>query len=223
MSRNISISEYRRMVSGNNKDVNRLLDIQEESIKKKYASNSNTNNINYGNRGMSFEKMIESSNLYYKNILNVAYIRKIPTPIKVLELDKKGKIVNGFYEKKSSLDFNGIYKRMHIDFDTKETKSKTSFAFFSNVSEHQIEYMKDIHKLGGITFLLVNFKMYEEVYLLSYEEIEKYFNENKDKKSIPYLYFKEILKDYLCEKSYKNRYYVCDYLQKLDKLIESSL
>ena len=58
--------------------------------------------INYGGRGLRFESVIEATNEYYKDN-NIALIRKIPTPVKVLKIGSKGNIESGFYEKKECI------------------------------------------------------------------------------------------------------------------------
>ena len=42
--------------------------------------------ISYKNRGMTLERELNSSNLYYKEE-NIAYIYKKPTPIKLVQVD----------------------------------------------------------------------------------------------------------------------------------------
>lgn len=185
-----------------------------------YNSVEKTNNkkrpINYGNRGMLFEKIIENTNKYYKRNGD-AYVRKIPTPVKVLGFTENG-MIEGFYESRSALDFNGVLKGgRHIDFDTKETKSKTSFPF-GNVSNHQFKYMKEIEEFGGITFLLVSFKIYNEAYILRLSDINEYLKHKPNKKSIEYSYFKDVLSGNLVPITFKNGVYMYDYLETLDKI-----
>ena len=62
--------------------------------------------------------------------------------IKVLKVNStKTKILDGFFEKKSTLDYSGIYNGKYVEFDAKETNSKTSFPL-SNIHEHQINHIK---------------------------------------------------------------------------------
>lgn len=171
---------------------------------------------NYANRGMLFEKIIENTNDYYIR-RDLCHVRKIPTPIKILKVDTRGRI-DGVFESRSSLDFNGILKGgIHIDFDAKETKSKTSFPF-GNVLTHQFKYMKSIDDFGGITFLLVSFRLHNKAFILRLEDIEKYLDEFPNKKSIPYKYFVEKLKDNEVMLTMKSGVVVYDYLETLAKL-----
>ena len=85
----------------------------------------NNKTIYTGKRGMSLESDINDTNKYYLDN-DIAVIYKKPTPTKVIKLDGN-RIKDGFYEIPSTTDYNGIYKGKYVDFEAKETKSKTSF------------------------------------------------------------------------------------------------
>lgn len=165
---------------------------------------------------MNFESSIERSNTYYKKN-GLAKLRKIPTPVQVYRTEK-GRIVSASYKAKSALDFNGVIKGgTHIDFDTKETKIKTRFPF-ANAGDHQFRYMREIDKLGGAAFFLVNFTQHDEVYVLRIEDIDLYLKENKGKKSMHYGYFEEELQDNLVEKKRFGNIMMWDYLTTVKEL-----
>ena len=70
--------------------------------------------INYGNRGMTLENDINITNEYYM-LKKKALIYKKPVPIKVLRVnDTKTRIIDGFYEKKSTFDYSGIYNGKYL-------------------------------------------------------------------------------------------------------------
>ena len=58
--------------------------------------------MTYANRGMVSENVIELTCKQYED-RNLAVIRKVPTPVKVLS-NRNGR-VSGFYEKKATVDF----------------------------------------------------------------------------------------------------------------------
>ncbi len=154
------------------------------NIKKTY-----TKEIAYDNRGMELEYLIEKANSYYRDN-DIAYIYKKPTPIKVVNVEytNKGKrITDAFYETPSTLDFNGIYKGHYIEFDAKETKSKTSFPL-GNVHHHQIKHIDNVTRHGGIAFLVI--MMNNKFFLLPGNTFIKFINEEK-RKSIPYEYLEK--------------------------------
>ena len=143
--------------------------------------------INYGNRGMTLEQDINLTNEYYLD-KKIAMIYKKPVPIKVLKINStKTRILDAFYEKKSTLDYSGIYKEKYIEFDAKETNSKTSFPL-SNIHIHQIEHIKNVIYFKGIAFLIIRFNYHNKTFLLPGEKLINYLN-NTDRKSIPYNYF----------------------------------
>ncbi len=145
--------------------------------------------INYGNRGMTLEDDINLTNNYYKE-KDIALIYKKPIPIKVLKINEtKTRIKDGFYEQKSTLDYSGIYKEKYLEFDAKETNSKTSFPI-SNIHPHQIEHIKNIIHFKGISFLIIRFNLLNETYLLEGHKLLAFLEEN-ERKSIPLSYFQE--------------------------------
>ena len=77
------------------------------------------------NRGMNLEESINLSNDFYIEN-NIALITKRPTPINVVKVDySKGcKIVDAYFEKQSTTDYNGLYKTKYVDFEAKVTKSR---------------------------------------------------------------------------------------------------
>lgn len=167
-------------------------------------------------RGLKFEKMLEATNEYYEDE-GICLVKKKPTPIQVLKTDK-GRIVSAFYKGKSELDFSGVIKGgLHLDFDTKNTKSTTSFPFKIE-SEHQIVYMKDAEKFGSIAFYLINFENLKRMFILRYEDMVKYLKEYPNKKSIHFPYIEEQLKDNEVFRVNKDGVYFVDYIGTLEKL-----
>ncbi|MEK5272573.1 Holliday junction resolvase RecU [Aeribacillus sp. FSL K6-8394] len=145
--------------------------------------------VSYANRGMSFEHLIERTNQQYF-MKGIATIQKVATPWKVI---RKGKqIVSAFPEKKSTVDFIGIYNGRAIAFDAKSTRERTRFPL-SNIEEHQFNFLKQWKNNSGISFLLIDFTKKQEVYFLTLSELEKWWNEAEKggRKSIPYEWFVE--------------------------------
>lgn len=122
--------------------------------------------IQFANRGMDFEKAVNSSNLFYDDNQR-AIITKRPTPIHIVKVDYQDncKIKEAYFEKQSTADYNGVYRGKYVDFECKETKSKTALSFH-NIASHQIEHLKKVIKHGGIAFFLIYFITLGEVYLL---------------------------------------------------------
>ena len=148
---------------------------------------------NYANLGMTLEHDLELTNQYYL-LENIAVIHKKPTPIQVVDVSyparNKAKIVEAYYKTPSTTDFNGVYKGKYIDFDAKETNTKTSMPL-SNIHPHQISHLKNIVKNGGIGFLIVHFKQFGEYFLLPSDVLFRCWeeSENGGRKSIPHQTF----------------------------------
>lgn len=186
-------------------------------IKKSEIFNikSSDSKLSHKNRGMTLEYELNLSNEYYQEI-DKAYIYKKPTPVKIVKVDypsrDKAVIKEAYFTIPSTTDYNGIYKGKYIDFEAKETQSKTSFAL-TNIHPHQIKHLKNISNHSGIAFLIIRFTSLNETYLLEQEKFNDYIETSK-KKSIPITYFRK--EAYLLKDGYKPR---IDYLKIVDKLI----
>lgn len=178
-------------------------------IKKKKAPSI----ISYKNRGMTLESDLNESNTYYKEN-KIAYIYKKPTPIKLVKVDyKKNLIKEAYFDKPSTTDYNGIYKGKYIDFEAKETTSKTSFPL-KNIHPHQIEHIRNINEEKGISFLIVRFTTLDKTYLLRGEDF-LYFIDNENRKSIPLTYFND--KAYYLKSTLRPR---VDYIKIINQIME---
>ncbi len=138
-----------------------------------------------GRRGDALEDIILFSNDYYLK-QGIARIDKAATPITAVEIDGKGLITKAFFEKKATVDFYGIVQGLFITFDAKET-NQPNFPL-KNIHAHQVDYMHDINKQGGLAFLIVHFKYNDSFFLLPYEILADYCHkaEQGGRKSIPY-------------------------------------
>lgn len=179
------------------------------------AKTTTDSNLSHKNRGMTLEGELNVTNEYYRDI-DKAYIYKKPTPIKIVKVDypsrDKAVIKEAYFTIPSTTDYNGLYNGYYIDFEAKETISKTSFAL-NNIHPHQIEHLKNINKHNGISFLIVRFTTLNMTFLLTTEILLKYMEET-NKKSIPIDFFKK--EAYLIKDGYTPR---IDYLKIVDELI----
>lgn len=178
-------------------------------------NNETTTFINYAHRGMTLESDINSSNKYYLEN-DIAVIYKKPTPIKVVKVNYNKrintKIVEAYYEIPSTTDYNGIYKGNYIDFEAKETKSKTAFNL-NNIHKHQIEHLERVIKHGGISFLIIRFTTIGKTFLIFTKDFCDYIY-NNDRKSVPLSYIEE--KGYILKDGYNP---VINYLEVIDMYI----
>jgi len=142
-------------------------------------------------RGMHLEKELDHTNEYYHS-LGKAIIHKKPTPIQVVKVDymkrSAAKISEAYYKTPSTTDYNGVYKGKAIDFEAKETQSKSSFPL-SSIHLHQIRHLEAVLKQDAIAFVIIRFCYYDETY---YVEAAKLIDIYQGKRrSIPYSWFQE--------------------------------
>ena len=167
--------------------------------------------LSASNRGMNLENDINLSNDWY-NDEGIALITKRPTPINIVKVDysRGARITDAYFEKQSTTDYNGVYKGKYIDFEAKNTKSKTSIPL-NNIEAHQIAHLKKVIKQGGIAFFIIQFQAHNEVYLIDASFIIDFY-ENAERKSIPY----EVIKrdGILIEQGYNPRLLYIDAVDK---------
>ena len=150
------------------------------------------------NRGMNFESMINQTNEFYLDN-DIAVIYKKPIPIQIVSVDYRvrsaAKITEAYYKHPSTTDYNGIYKGYYIDFEAKETKSKTSFPI-KNIHEHQVNHLKRVNEHGAISFIIVYFSILGRIFFLDSKYIVEFYNRSKNgKKSIALEEFVEFGKE----------------------------
>ncbi|MFZ2666090.1 MAG: Holliday junction resolvase RecU [Trichococcus flocculiformis] len=176
----------------------------------------------YSNRGMTLEEEINSSNEHYLSS-GKAVIHKKPTPIQVVKVDYPKRsaavIKEAYYRQSSTTDYNGVYKGLYLDFEAKETKSKTAIPL-SNFHEHQIVHMKRCIQQQGITFVLIRFSVFNRVFLLNSSYLIDFWENtlNNGRKSIPWVFIEEngIEVTY----GFNPR---LDYLDAVDKMLERTI
>lgn len=152
--------------------------------KKENAEKPKRHILSASNRGMDFEADINEANDYYKE-KGLALLNKRPTPINVVKVDysKGARITSAYFEKQSTTDYNGVYKGKYLDFEAKETKSKTSFSL-ANIAPHQVDHLEGVMEHGGFAFFLIYLSTLDEAYLLKADYICRFYRD-KPRKSIP--------------------------------------
>ena len=183
----------------------------QEVKKKKEKKQSVELSISASNRGMDLENDINLSNEYYRDH-DICLITKRPTPVNIVKVDYThgARITDAYFEKQSTTDYNGVYKGKYVDFEAKNTKSKTSFPL-SNIEAHQIDHLKRVLRHGGIAFFIIQFELLNEVYLLDAQYVIDFY-EHGERKSIPYNVFKE--NGVLIKQGYSPRLYYVDAMEE---------
>ncbi len=131
-----------------------------------------------GLRGSVLEELINRSNDKYRE-KNLALIQKIPTPITPIKMDKEhNHITLAYFDKKSTVDYIGIVQGIPVCFDAKECTTDT-FPL-QNIHEHQMEFMEQFEKQGGISFFIILFSCRDEKIYVPYRHVLKFWNRMND-------------------------------------------
>ena len=131
-----------------------------------------------GLRGSTLEEFINRTNeKYLEN--HLALIQKIPTPITPINIDKQTRhITLAYFDQKSTVDYIGAVQGIPVCFDAKECHAQT-FPL-QNIHEHQVEFMLDFERQGGIAFLLLFFTRNDQFYYLRLEKLMEFWNRAKE-------------------------------------------
>lgn len=131
-----------------------------------------------GLRGSTLEDMVNRTNEQYRE-KRLALIQKIPTPITPVKMDKEHRqITLAYFEQRSTVDYIGAVQGIPVCFDAKECVADT-FPL-QNIHEHQMKFMGEFERQGGIAFLLIYYSGKNTLYYMRYQEILKFWDRAKN-------------------------------------------
>lgn len=131
-----------------------------------------------GLRGSTLEELINRTNEQYQE-KNLALIQKIPTPITPVRMDKEHRqITLAYFEQRSTVDYIGAVQGLPVCFDAKECAGVT-FPI-QNIHEHQVVFMEQFERQGGISFLLIYYTGESMAYYMRFEELKKFWNRSME-------------------------------------------
>ena len=126
-----------------------------------------------GLRGSTFEELINHTNEVYSDN-SLCLIQKVPTPITPINIDKSTRhITLAYFDQKSTVDYIGVVQSVAVCFDAKECHTET-FPL-QNIHEHQISFMQEFEKQGGISFFLLYYPEKDVFYYLRFSELMKFY------------------------------------------------
>lgn len=152
-------------------------------------------NISFSNRGKTLEDEINETNTYYLT-RQIASIHKKPVPVQIVKVEYPSRsaavIKEAYFRTPSTTDYNGVWNGYYIDFEAKETESKTSFPL-KNFHEHQLIHMKNVTNQKGIAFSIVRFSRLNRYFIVPFCLLENAWTtmENGGRKSIPLSTFEQ--------------------------------
>lgn len=127
-----------------------------------------------GLRGSTLEDLINRTNEKYREN-GLALMQKIPTPITPVKMDKESRhITLAYFEQKSTVDYIGAVQGIPVCFDAKECASQT-FSL-QNIHAHQVLFMQEFEKQGGIAFFIVYYTGSDLFYYLPYEHLKLFWD-----------------------------------------------
>ena len=131
-----------------------------------------------GLRGSTLEDLINRTNEKYQEN-GLALIQKIPTPITPIRIDKDERhITLAYFDQKSTGDYIGAVQGLPVCFDAKECAADT-FAL-ANIHEHQVNFMENFEKQGGVAFFLLFFSHKNQFYYLPYAHLRYFWDRAKE-------------------------------------------
>ena len=158
-----------------------------------------------GLRGSHLEELLNLTNIRYRE-LGLALIQKIPTPIKPIQIEKETRhITLAYFDQKSTVDYIGTVQGIPVCFDAKECGTDT-FPL-QNVHEHQIAFMEDFEKQGGISFLIIYYSARDRYYYQPFSSIIRFWErmEAGGRKSFTFSEISDIILNF---KNYKMNVFV---------------
>ncbi len=122
-----------------------------------------------GLRGSILEDMINRTNEKYL-AHHLALIQKVPTPITPMKIDhEKHQITLAYFDQKSTVDYIGAVQGIPVCFDAKECAVDT-FAL-QNIHEHQVAFMEEFERQGGIAFFILYYSAKDLFYYLPFAHL----------------------------------------------------
>lgn len=139
-----------------------------------------------GLRGSTLEDLINRTNEQYLE-KGLALIQKIPTPITPIKIDKENRhITLAYFDQQSTVDYIGAVQGIPVCFDAKECNQDT----FSlrNIHQHQVTFMEQFEKQGGVSFLILFYTARNEFFYLPFVQMKEFWEraEQGGRKSFRY-------------------------------------
>ena len=82
-----------------------------------------------------------------------------------------------YFDQKSTVDYIGAVQGIPVCFDAKEC-TKDTFAL-QNIHEHQVQFMCQFEKQGGVAFFIIYYTHKEVMYYLPYDMLRFFWDRAK--------------------------------------------
>ncbi|MCR5501466.1 MAG: Holliday junction resolvase RecU [Lachnospiraceae bacterium] len=167
-----------------------------------------------GLRGSALEELINKTNDKYREE-GLAIVQKIPTPITPVKMAPEGKqITLAYFDQKSTVDYIGAVQGLPVCFDAKECR-EDRFPLH-NIHEHQVAFMEQFEKQGGVAFFLIHYTHRDVLYYLPYAMFRFFWDRSLEGGRKSFLY-EELNPDFIIT---PNEGVFVPYLEALKKDVE---
>lgn len=166
-----------------------------------------------GLRGSALEDLINKTNEKYKE-MNLAIVQKIPTPITPVKMNSSSQITLAYFDQKSTVDYIGVVQGVPICFDAKECK--TDRFPLQNIHEHQVDFMENYEKQGGVAFFVIYYTHKDLMIYLPFDMFKFFWDRSLNGGRKSFL-LEELNPDFIIE---QNEIVFVPYLVPLKKDIE---
>lgn len=139
------------------------------------------------NKGYEFESEIMKTNEQYRE-KGIALITKRPTPTIF-----RGKKLF-FDEKKSTIDYEGVYQGRSIQFEAKGIGDPDKKSMpIEMIKHHQYDHLVEASLHGAVCFLIVYMACTDKIYIMTLERLKQVYRSSEEggRKSIPISEFEE--------------------------------
>ena len=127
-----------------------------------------------GLRGSTLEDLINRTNELYKEH-GLCLVQKIPTPITPIKMNQdRTQITLAYFDQKSTVDYIGAVQGIPVCFDAKECAVNT-FSL-ANIHEHQICFMEDFEKQGGISFIIIYYSHIDRFCYVRFAKLKEFWD-----------------------------------------------
>ena len=131
-----------------------------------------------GLRGSTLEDLINRTNELYKEH-GLCLVQKIPTPITPIRMNEDhSQITLAYFDQKSTVDYIGAVQGIPVCFDAKECSVDT-FSL-ANIHEHQIFFMDDFEKQGGISFIIIYYSHLDRFHYMRFIKLKQFWDRMTD-------------------------------------------
>ena len=127
-----------------------------------------------GLRGATLEDLINRTKELYKEH-GLCLVQKIPTPITPIRMNSDHtQITLAYFDQKSTVDYIGAVQGIPVCFAATDCAVDT-FSL-ANIHEHQMNFMEEFEKQGGISFIIIYYSHIERFCYVRFAKLKEFWD-----------------------------------------------